>query len=72
LISADGINLLDENTSITKKNTKAPFVASQETGLDRRTQRKPKGMFMSAHQNALQNHKIEVANEFFENLAKFK
>jgi hypothetical protein len=28
-------------------------------------------MFMSDHQNALENHKIKAANKFFENVAKF-
>jgi adenine-specific DNA methylase len=61
LLYADDVNLLDDNTDTTKKNTQTLIDASKEVGLEVNTE-KTKYMLLSRHQNAGQNPNIKIAN----------
>jgi hypothetical protein len=65
------VNLLEDNTNATKKNTDILTDASKEAGLDVNPE-KTKYMLLSRHQNAGQNHDINIPNRYFENVAEFK
>jgi hypothetical protein len=54
-----------------KGNTKTLLEASKDTGLEINA-KKTKYMIMSHHPNSGQNQDIRIANELFENMAKFK
>jgi hypothetical protein len=54
-----------------KEHTETLLVASRDTGLEINAE-KTKYMIMSRHPNSGQNHNIRIANESFENVAKFK
>jgi hypothetical protein len=64
LVSADGMNLLGDNID-TIKSTESLIDASKEVFLEVNTE-KTKYMLLSRHQNAGQNHDIEIANRFTE------
>jgi hypothetical protein len=66
-----GINLLDDSINTIKKNTEKPLEASRDVGLEINAER-TKYMIMSRHQNSGQNQNIRIANELFQNVAKFK
>jgi hypothetical protein len=62
---------LGENIHSISKNTEALLVASRKVGLDVNVEN-DKRVFMSHQPNAVQNHKMKSANNFFENVAQFK
>jgi hypothetical protein len=55
------VNLLGGNIDTIKKNAKTLIDASKEVGLEVNAE-KTKCMLLSCHQNAGQNHDIEIAN----------
>jgi hypothetical protein len=54
-----------------KENTESLLEASKDIGLEINGE-KTKYMIMSRHPNSGQNQNIRIANESFENVAKFK
>jgi len=68
---ADDINLLSDGINVIKQNTKTLLEASRDVGLEINAE-KTKYMIMSRHPNSGQNKNIRIANESFENVAKFK
>jgi hypothetical protein len=54
-----------------KKSTETQPDASKEVGLEVNTE-KTKYMLLSRHQNAGQNHDIEITDTSLENVAQFK
>jgi hypothetical protein len=64
LVYADDGNLLGDNRDIVKKNTETLINATTEVGLEVNTE-KAKYILLSRHQNAGQNHDIQIANESF-------
>jgi hypothetical protein len=62
---------LGDSIKTLKGNTKALLEASRDIGLEINA-KKTKYMIMSRHQNSVQNQNIRIANESFENVAKFK
>jgi hypothetical protein len=65
-VYADDVNLLRDNINAMQENTEAPIDTSKEAGLQESTE-KTKNMLMPHHQNAGQNHNINIANRSFEN-----
>jgi hypothetical protein len=63
--------LLDDNIDTIKENTETLSGSSKDVGLEINAG-KAKYVIMSRHQNSGQNHSIRIANESFENTAKFK
>jgi hypothetical protein len=54
-----------------QENTKTLLEASRDIGLEMNAE-KTKYMIMSCYQNSGKNQNIRIANESFENVAKFK
>jgi hypothetical protein len=73
LVYADDVNLLGDNIRVDtiNKNTETLIDASKEVGLEENKE-KTKYMMMSCHQNAGQNHDINIADRRFENVAHFR
>jgi hypothetical protein len=65
------VNLLENNTDTIKKNTETLIDSSKGVGLEVNGE-KTKYMLLSCHQNAGQNHDINIANRCFENVAQFR
>jgi hypothetical protein len=65
------VNLLRDNIDAIKKNTQTLVDASKDVGLEIITE-KTKNMLLSRHQNAEQNHDINVANRCSENVAHYR
>jgi hypothetical protein len=71
LVYADDVNLLGNRVNTIKENSETLFEASRDIGLEINAE-KTKYMIMSRHPNSGQNQTIRIANESFENVAKFK
>jgi hypothetical protein len=71
LLYADDDNLLGDSVNTVKENTETLLEASRDIGLEINAE-KTKYMIMSCHPNSGQNQNIRIANESFENVAKFK
>jgi hypothetical protein len=64
IFRGDSVNTIKENTEI-------PLEVIRDVGLEINAE-KTKYMIMSRHPNSVQNQNIRIANESFENVAKFK
>jgi hypothetical protein len=71
LICVDGVNLLGGSINTIKENTESLLEAGRDIGLEINVE-KTKYMIMSHHLNSGQDLNIRIANESFENMAKFK
>jgi hypothetical protein len=71
LVYADHVNLLGDNVNTVKENSESLLEAIRNIGLERNAE-KTNSMIMSRYPNSGQNQKIRIANESFENVAKFK
>jgi hypothetical protein len=70
LVYADDVNLLSDSVNTTKESTESLLETSMGVGLEINAE-KTEYMIMSHHPNSGQNQNIRIANESFENVAKF-
>jgi hypothetical protein len=71
LAYGDDVNIVRENIGSMKKNTEALLGASNECGLEVKSE-KTRYMLMSCNQKLRQKHSTKTAKGFFEDVAKFK
>jgi hypothetical protein len=71
LVYADDVNLLGDSVNTINENTETLLEANRDIGLEINAE-KTKYMTMSLYPNSEQNQNIRIANESFENVAKFK
>jgi hypothetical protein len=71
LVYVDDVNLLGDSVNTIKENSETILEASRDIGLEINAE-KTKYMITSHHPNSGQNQNIRIANESFENVAKFK
>jgi hypothetical protein len=71
LVYTDDVNLLGNSVNTIKENSETLLEASRDIGLEINAE-KTKYMIMSCYPNSGQNQNIRIANESFENVAKFK
>jgi hypothetical protein len=71
LVYADDVNLLGDSVNTIKENTQTLLEVSRDIGLEINIE-KTKYMIMPRHLNSGQSQNIRIANESFENVAKFK
>jgi hypothetical protein len=71
LVYADEVILLGDSVNTIKENWETLVEAGRDIGLEINAE-KTKYMIMSPHPNSGQNQNIRIANELFENVAKFK
>jgi ABC-type siderophore export system fused ATPase/permease subunit len=65
LAYTDDVNLLRDKIDAIKRNTEVLIDGSKEVGLEVNIER-TKYMLVSCHQNAGQNHDINIANKSYE------
>jgi hypothetical protein len=71
LVCADDVNLLGDSVNAIKENSETLLETGRDICLEINAE-KTKYMIMSCHPNSGQNQNIRIANESFENVAKFK
>jgi hypothetical protein len=71
LVYADDINLMGDSINITKENMETLLEASRDADQEIDAE-KTKYMIMSCHPDSGQIQDVRIANESFENVAKFK
>jgi hypothetical protein len=70
LVYSDDVSLLGDDIDTINKNTETLIDAGKEVGLEVNAE-KTMYMLLCHHQNAGQNHNIEMANRAFENVTQF-
>jgi hypothetical protein len=71
LVYADDVNFLGDSVNAIKENSETLLEAGGDVGLETNAE-KTKYMIMTRKQNSGEKHNIRIANESFENVAKFK
>jgi hypothetical protein len=71
LVYADDVYLLGDSANTITENTETLLEVSRDAGLEINAE-KSKYMIVSRHPNSGQNQNKRIANESFENVAKFK
>jgi hypothetical protein len=71
LVYADDASLLGDSVNTIKENSETLLESSRDVGLEINAE-KTKYMIMSRHPNSGQNQNVRIADESFENVAKFK